>query len=572
MAPQLPAPLRPWRPWLTPLTDEVRGWLGTALLALRPLLPAPGSARAQTEGEFGGYRGISRRGLPERLLMTEWLYAQELPDEFLRRQSSGESLYLDPEREDRAAHRLQLLLFDSGPAQRGACRLAHLVLWILLAQQVEAARQRWAFGSLQDDLTLTCEDTGHAGMLRLLDGRSSQPVEPEMLERWRTRLADCQPATLWLIGAPETPAPDLPHGCRLERLNISDLPLPGSRALAVANARARITLDLPPPRLAARLLRDPLSAGNTPAPRKSWPVWSQLAALPLKHRVLFSSDGHRMLVRLADDRSLLQVVPNAPHAVVPAPKILMTTAQTLAVRVCKRSVSEVRRSDAGVWQLVNGLGLPGVRTVELRAEAPHLASGGRWHALWRCGDRLLLLDGSQRLHGFVLASGGGVAQLLQQTAVLGLDVREQAAQYRCVRGGAGQSILQHSADRTACDGKLPAARKALLGSQIFLETEPRHWWTRDATGVEHTCVLQAEEQVVGCWGEHLLTHIPGQEGVRTFRQGKPRWLSLPGALFSPSLSPLGVLAWFTRDRELVLYSLSRQCELRRFSGGGSVVA
>lgn len=570
MVPQLPALLRPWRPWLAPMTADVREWLGTALLALRPLLPAPGAHGAQPQGEFAGYRGISRRGLPERLLMTEWLYAQELPDEFLRRQGSGESLYLDPEREDNAAHRLHMLLFDSGPAQRGACRLAHLALWILLVQQLSAAGQRWAFGSLQDDHALACDDAGHAGVLRLLDGRSSLPVDPDMLARWRTRLAECQPATLWLIGARETPVPMVPPGCRLERLTIDDLPLPASRALGLGNARARVTLELPPPRLAARLLRDPMAAGDAPAPRKNWPIWSELP-LPLNHRVIFSNDGHRMLVRLADDRSVLQVVPNAPHAVVPAPRVLSTTMQTLAVRLCKRSVSELRLSDTGVWQLVNGLGLPGVTTVELQAASPQLASGYRWYSLWRCADSLLLLDGGARLHRFTLARGGGIAHLQLETGVLALDVREQAAQYRYLRDGHGRSVLQHGTDPTRRDGDLPAARKALLGGQTFLETAAGHWWTRDAAGAEYTCVLQAEEQVVGSWGDQLLTHIPGQAGLNIYRHGVRRWLALQGALFSPSLSPQGVLAWFTRDRELVLYSLSRGCELRRFCGGGSLL-
>ncbi len=41
-----------------------------------------------------GYDGIGRRGSYDRLLASEWLIHDELPDEFLRRVVSGEHAFL----------------------------------------------------------------------------------------------------------------------------------------------------------------------------------------------------------------------------------------------------------------------------------------------------------------------------------------------------------------------------------------------------------------------------------------------------------------------------------------------
>ena len=65
------------------------------------------SARA-TAGVPDGFDGITDRGHPDRLLMSQWLLAQEVPLEFARRAAEGELLYLAPARQH-----------DSGEASAG---------------------------------------------------------------------------------------------------------------------------------------------------------------------------------------------------------------------------------------------------------------------------------------------------------------------------------------------------------------------------------------------------------------------------------------------------------------------
>lgn len=566
----LPALLAPWRAWLAPLADDVQAWLGAALLQLQRLLPAPGAAMEQPQGEFAGYRGISRRGLPERLLATEWLYATELPDEFLRRYGSGESLHLDPALEDPAAERLQLVLFDSGPVQLGACRLAHLALWVLLAQRADALRQRWAFASLGADPAGLCERSDLDGWRRLLTARTAALVDDSQLARWSARLAELKPCVVWLIGAPDTPTPTRPALTRLERLHIAELPRLDDRALLVENDRARITLPLPPARLAARLLRDPLASAPAPTAIRTMDskLWSGLPDLPLRHRVLFSGDGHRMLVRLADDRSVLQLVPNAPRATLPDGRLLTTSADTLAVRINKRSISELRRGEDGTWQLLRALGLPGPTTVPQPDSGEGMPVGQRWLSLWRCGAQLLLLDAQGTLRQFQLAPGGGIKHAVLAVQVLSVDVREEAGTFSYVASSTESTRL--CTDHGRSPQQLPRAMRALhRGESLFLKSSDQDWWTLGADHAGLHFRLAPEEQVIGCWKQKLVCAIPGQAGVTIYTSGQPTWVALPHEPLSPGLSPHGVLASFNRDRELVLHSLDRQCELRRFRGGGA---
>ena len=59
----------------------------------------PEERRAQllvVGGELRGYDGLTRRGSPERLLISEWLLATEAPDEFVRRAAFNEQAFLRP--------------------------------------------------------------------------------------------------------------------------------------------------------------------------------------------------------------------------------------------------------------------------------------------------------------------------------------------------------------------------------------------------------------------------------------------------------------------------------------------
>ena len=135
----LPAALQAWHPWLSWFTPELAAAMGDVLRRMHPLLGRFQGRRQGGVAEPDGVEDLRRRGSYERLLSSEWLLATELPDEFLRRAAGGEHLFLVPRPRAMQADKLIVAIFDAGPWQLGAPRLAHIALWILLARRAEEA-------------------------------------------------------------------------------------------------------------------------------------------------------------------------------------------------------------------------------------------------------------------------------------------------------------------------------------------------------------------------------------------------------------------------------------------------
>ncbi|MFD8087793.1 hypothetical protein ACFV4F_39595, partial [Kitasatospora sp. NPDC059722] len=73
-----------------------------------------------TAGALGtpeGHGGLARTGRPDQLLPSEWLLADEAPDEFLRRYADRELLHLAPESTTDTGRGRVVALVDTGPAQ-----------------------------------------------------------------------------------------------------------------------------------------------------------------------------------------------------------------------------------------------------------------------------------------------------------------------------------------------------------------------------------------------------------------------------------------------------------------------
>src|SRR5437773_2284421 len=103
---ELPAPLMPWAPYLTLVPNE-------QIRAFAPLVQrldiAIGPLRVQARsgsGQPDGFDGISRRGSYERLLLSEWLLADEMPEEFARRAAMSEHAFLEIARLEPAGARV----------------------------------------------------------------------------------------------------------------------------------------------------------------------------------------------------------------------------------------------------------------------------------------------------------------------------------------------------------------------------------------------------------------------------------------------------------------------------------
>lgn len=200
---KLPEGLTPWSAWLRWFAPELALEVGQLLQRLQPLL-GPFKDRGHTgEPDWDGLDDLRTRGSYERLLTSEWLLAEEVPEEFLRRAASGEHMFLTPKPLRRRSQRTIIALFDAGPLQLGAPRLAHIALWILLARRAVQVQgqMRWGVLQLPGEL-LDATEVQH--LKALLGKRSFTTPNEQHLAQWLTALEETGSASgeRWLIGSP----------------------------------------------------------------------------------------------------------------------------------------------------------------------------------------------------------------------------------------------------------------------------------------------------------------------------------------------------------------------------------
>jgi len=280
----LPPALAPWAPALAGLDAQVAVAIGPMVRRLDALL-APAEPDADGDGPLDGYDGLTRRGIPERLLMSEWLLADELPLEFLRRAASGALLHLAPARPSTAGRGRVAVLADTGPDQLGAARLVQLAAMIVLRRQAEARGTGLVVGVLGDEPGDWRD--GDAALSHWARSRSRTEPTPADADRWAAALDDSDEA--WLLTGPRLagqaagwrrtvvsrPAAWNGDGVTTVRVTVRgstvELPLPGrDDALRVVRGAMVHRPDLLPsraglryPRFAARRRRL-LARGRTP--------------------------------------------------------------------------------------------------------------------------------------------------------------------------------------------------------------------------------------------------------------------------------------------------------------------
>lgn len=296
MSVKLPDPLLDWHQWLDWFRPELAPAVADLLRQLSPFMGVPRAQLQAGRTVFEGLGDIQRRGSYARLLGTEWLLAEEAPDEFLRRAASGEHLFLTPERHTPRSDRLLVALFDAGPLQLGAARLMHMALWILLARRAQLAGCELRWGLLQQAPALHGADTPRQ-LQRLLKARSYLGVSAEHLRAWQEHLETelaLPMAECWLVGANATSAADL----HLSSHRVSSRPSLDHRRLEVrfqeAASQRQLSLDLPPDEHGAALLKGKFLSDTAPRQKATQHRLSKTLA------PLLAWDGSRVAVPLLD--------------------------------------------------------------------------------------------------------------------------------------------------------------------------------------------------------------------------------------------------------------------------------
>jgi hypothetical protein len=330
---ELPDSLQPWSELLAMLPRDVALSLGPWITRLAPVVGPLRVRSRRGAGEPDGYDGLTRRGGYERLLASEWLLADEAPDEFLRRAAMGELAFLQRVQRDPARALTSVALFDIGPGQLGASRVVHLAVLFVLARRAAMAGARFGWGLLQKPpgSPLPADKGGGAGLRldvtranvsQLLQSRSGATASDDDLDAWMKLSRDGGDwEDVWIVGGADTYArwsrrvgarAGTTHGC----VEVSDPVDVRERHATVRVLRGPITrgltLDLPDDATCVRFLRDPLVVlGEKPAPAPPKRVGSSRS--PVSNPV-FSPSGTRLIARNMNGDLLVFQVPNSPRA------------------------------------------------------------------------------------------------------------------------------------------------------------------------------------------------------------------------------------------------------------------
>ncbi|WP_164012694.1 hypothetical protein [Pyxidicoccus trucidator] len=326
----LPPALRPWAQQLSLFQDDLALHLGPYVARLSAAL---GSLRPRGEADGGepqGYDGLSRRGTYDRLLVSEWLWALESPDELVRRAAFGELSFLKPAFRQPQGSRRTVALLDAGPDQLGAPRIAHLALLIVLSRRAEAAGAAFSWGVLQSDPAKGAfSQVTPATVGTWLAARDLEPATNARLEAWRDALSiDVAPEDAWLVG--DARLSRLPKATGLSRVEVAEVLAPDTRQLTVevrptSRAARSVVLDLPPPDTCVRLLRAPFQQA-----RATPPVTAPHVETPQLRKFAFSADGRRLLLYRQDGSVAAMALPHSIRATVPrARKVLPLPGHTV---------------------------------------------------------------------------------------------------------------------------------------------------------------------------------------------------------------------------------------------------
>lgn len=315
---KLPGTLAPWARQLKIFPDETSLALGAMAQRLAPFIRSLGAVEEISDREPNGYDGVARRGLYERLLLSELALADDFPEEFMRRAVMGEHLFLNLARVAPKSKRVSIALFDAGAEQLGTPRIVQLAALIVLARRAEAASAHFAWGVLQDAEVKFFADVTESNVMSLLAARTLRNVKVEDFDRWRGRLAELDSvADVWLVGAPSLK--NFPEAKGFSVLSIEDVLEPNAAVeklqitvkAASASAERQTILDLPEDAVCTRLLRNPFEIYAPP---------EKVNLIGSFGGFFFSDNGGKIFARGNSNEILYISVPNSPNATAGNPR------------------------------------------------------------------------------------------------------------------------------------------------------------------------------------------------------------------------------------------------------------
>lgn len=304
----LPASLAPWSKQLRVFSDELSLAIGPLVQRIAAAIEPLHLEDVPGDDDPDGFDGLANRGSYERLIASDWLLADEIPEEFERRATMREHLFLKTAKRDRAHGLGSVVLFDSGPDQLGSPRLAHFAILVVLIRRADLARANFGWRTLQNPGLPFLHGASESEITELLHARTSANVSDSMLSDWMNRsLEKNRPEEIWLVGG-ERLQQISPHHV-VSRVKVEDVLAPQVRQVAIEIQRPkgrprRIVLNLPDNDVCARLLRDPYHV-RVSIPRK-------LSTIASSSGLIFAHCGRRLFTKTGDGALMSFPVPNSP--------------------------------------------------------------------------------------------------------------------------------------------------------------------------------------------------------------------------------------------------------------------
>ena len=317
---ELPRALAPWNAYLDLFPRELALALGPLVQRLDLMIGAMQISSRRNTGEPDGFDGIAHRGTYERLLLSEWLLAEEVPEEFSRRAVMGEHAFLQLAHREPAGMRSSIALFDGGANQWGSPRIAHLAALIVLARRASATGAHFSWGIVQAPENKLFTEVTSASVTQLLKAHSSREAAEPDLTSWRERFGAGTSDDFWVIGGHTIAGWKNLNGVSL--LQIEDVYKPEVRQLIAripigARKRNDVILELPKDEVCAQLLRDPFKkAAAQPAHTAS--------GRKATSNLLFAFGGSKMLARTNKKGILSYSIPNSSRALSAKPKLFQS--------------------------------------------------------------------------------------------------------------------------------------------------------------------------------------------------------------------------------------------------------
>ncbi len=591
---KLPAALTPWSKHLQIFPEEISLILGGYVQRISPFIAPINSAFADETGEPNGYDGVARSGIYERLLLSELALADDFSEEFIRRAVMGEHLFLNLAKISPNAKRVSIALFDAGAMQIGAPRIAHLAAFIVLARRAEAANSMFLWGVLQDAKQLVISDDTESSIKILLESRTANDVSSEDISGWREKLSDIEKtADVWLVGSENLAkfedAKEFSHLYVGESLELEKRELL-LKLKSGSGAERQTVLELPPPNICTRLLRNPFETPKT----------IEFNSAKLSGNVtnfFFDNTGSKLFARLDSFEVLCFPVQNVQSTakIHPAAYQFDSSINYLAAGRLRKAIAFVFKTPDGMITLQyrkSGFNLPAglYRVQDAEISFPENENGllqiynvrpRKFHyeeaAILDANCRLFLLNRTAENDAENIV---GTVRPLAENVLAVAQTDDKFIYIGCEDGNDYHLIVSISdkIERHSLAGK--RLKRAFFGrgemgkKVIGYETESENWMILDDE-LDERIMPRPKGEVVGVFQDSRLAPKSGffelMEDRRTlefsWQYGRRKTiLTAEEEIVKVEFSPRSpILAYQTKSGELVIYSLTHRAPIGRYS-------